>query len=90
MDGNELVKGSFLNVRGDFTRKRQVENFLSFFVSEGDDHKFKILVFAYFASGNFLNLRIRSRLVKEQAAIRIQMAACFECLAWRMKFEGRF
>jgi hypothetical protein len=27
MDGNELVIGSFLNVRGDFTRKRQVENF---------------------------------------------------------------
>ena len=75
MDGNELVIGSFLNVRGDFTRNRQVENFLTFFVSEGDDHKFKVLVFAYFASGNFLNLRIRSRLVKEKVSILIRMAA---------------
>ena len=66
MDGNELVIGSFLNVWGDFTRNRQVENFFTFFVSEGDDHKSKVLVFAYFASGKFLNLRIRSRLVKEK------------------------
>jgi hypothetical protein len=66
MDGNELVIGSFLNVRGDFTRNRQVENFLTFFVSEGDDHKFVILIFAYYASRNFLNLRIRSRLVNEK------------------------
>ncbi len=75
MDGNELVIGSFLNVWGDFTRNRQVENFFTFFVSEGDNHKFKVLVFAYFASGKFLNLHIRCRLVKEKATILIRMAA---------------
>ena len=61
MDGNELVICTLLDCRGDFARKRQVENFLTLFVSEADNHDQKILKSAYPASENFLYLRIHTK-----------------------------
>jgi len=55
VDGDELVVGTFLDFRGDFTRKRQIENFLTLLVCEADNHSSKILLFAYPTSEKFSN-----------------------------------